>query len=260
VQAQSIAAIVAAHAMGNALLLHSTLFPLLEANSLAMGHMDPSDIIGHPFPLHQLCKFVAFSLVWNLLVALACRMILITKSQTQNDGHQSGVVHVILMIWLYTVLIHLIIILCGIHPTIFPVHTLVSALYLAFNMLLPVLIFMPVNLTQPQYSHHHDSIVKEVPYKVKAVSNYLFGPPLTKEQPKKQHIHEQQKNQNRIQHIHQYAALGTAIGMGACAILRILDHGMQIQRYPIPIIVGATWGRCGGVLLGAMIVVISSSS
>mmetsp|Transcript_17190 Transcript_17190/g.32248 ORF Transcript_17190/g.32248 Transcript_17190/m.32248 type:complete len:265 (-) Transcript_17190:20-814(-) len=263
VQAQSIAVIAVAHAMGNALLLRSTLFPLLEEDSLAMAHLDPSIIIETPFPLEQLCTFVALSLVWNLLIAIACKMIITPKKlQTQTDGHQSGKVHVILMIGISTILIHFVIILCGIHPTMSPFHTIVSAFYLAFNMLLPVLLFVPMNFTsQHQYTHHHDSFMGEVLFKFKGICSYIFGPTLTMEQPTKGHIVQtQRKDQHKIQYVQQYSVLGTISGMGACSILRILDHGMQIQRYPIPIIVGATLGSCGGVLIGAAITTVLSSS
>jgi hypothetical protein len=46
------------------------------------------------------------------------------------------------------------------------------------------------------------------------------------------------------------------IGMVVIAILRVLDHGMQIQRYPIPIIVGATWGSCGGVAVAFILTLL----
>lgn len=248
---------IAATAVGNACFLHFTVFPLLEENALAMAHMDPSEIIGTPFPLYQLCKFVTLSLVWNLLAALICRLWMNDGIKTDTDyGNKSGRFHILLMIsWMIgivTIAIHFLFILCGIHPTLFPLHTLVSACYLSFNMLIPVVLFMPGNCkTQQQCNPHEASFMKDL----KEVSNYLFGPPLAKEQAKKQHMHQQkqQQNQNRIQHIHQYTALGTIIGTVACAIFRILDHGMQIQRYPLPIIIGATWGSCVGLVVGEFV-------
>mmetsp|Transcript_0 Transcript_0/g.1 ORF Transcript_0/g.1 Transcript_0/m.1 type:complete len:191 (-) Transcript_0:10-582(-) len=184
------------------------------------------------------------------------------KLQTQTDGHQSGKVHVILMIGISTILIHFVIILCGINPTMSPFHTLASAFYLAFNMLLPVLRFAPINFTsQHLYTHHLDSFMGEVLFKLKDICSYTFGPTLTMEQPTKGHIVQtQRKDQHKKQSVHQYSVLGTIIGMGAFSILRILDHGMQIQRYPIPIIVGATWGNCGGVLISTAITTVFSSS
>mmetsp|Transcript_11509 Transcript_11509/g.19969 ORF Transcript_11509/g.19969 Transcript_11509/m.19969 type:complete len:254 (-) Transcript_11509:319-1080(-) len=246
------AIILATHAAGNAFLLHYNLFPVLEGDSFAMAHMDPSDIIATSFPTDQLCKFTALSLLWNLLVTMASRTLANNKFQPQAGGLQYRMMHVTLMIGLSTILIHLIIIICGIHPTMCPLHTLASALYLAFNMILPVLLFMPINFAnQKQY---HNSIVAEILSKIKKVNTYLFGPTLSMEQSTTRRIHGEQLNtQNRIHCIQQYAVIGTTIGMVACSIFRILDHGMQIQRYPIPIIMGATWGRCGGVLIGTVV-------
>lgn len=248
-QAQSVATIMVAHAVGGALLVRSTLFPLLEEDSLAMAHMDPSVIIATPFPFAMLCRFVGLSLAWNLMVGLAGRMMLMSKLQI-------GAVATVLMVVFFTATIHFVFVLCGTHPTMSPIHTLLSAFYLAFNVLLPVILISPLNSKQHQHNSHG---VKGVLFKLKEVGNYLFGPPVIKEQSKKEHTvhHQQQMDQLIIQQIHQCTLIGIVLGMGSCAILRVLDHGMQIQRYPIPIIVGATFGRCGGVLLGATVAIIS---
>ena len=97
---------------------------------------------------------------------------------------------------------------------------------------------------------------EKVVYRLKEVMTYLFGPTLIIDETKKENtIHNKlHQNAQRIQYIHQYATLGTLIGMGTCAILRILDHGMQIQRYPLPIVIGATYGGCGGVFGGLLLV------
>ena len=208
--------------------------------------MDPSDIISTPLPLYHLCTFVASSLIWNLLLALICSVVAKHKTFTRSDLLDST-----LIIGLGTLITHFIFILCGIHPTMLPLHTLVSALYLAINVLLPVLLFFPA--VQPTHVYHDNSLMKRIAFKLKEVSTYIFGPSLTRELPKKEQLeNEQQKTTYRIQHIHQYTTLGIIIGVSASAILRVLDHGMQIQRYPMPIIIGITWGECGGVFIGAI--------
>lgn len=221
------------------------------------AHLDPSIIIDTPYPLKQLCRFVALSLSWNLFLALACRMQLSShRLQKDAEGSQLGTFHVALIIALSTIVIHCIYILCGVHPTMCPVHTLISAFYLAFNTLLPVLLFTPASYT-PQQQYPCSSFMEELALNMKNVSNYLFGPVSLTEPQKKQPIHNQlQKDKCSIQCMHQYALLGTASGMVACAILRILDHGMQTQRYPMPILIGATFGRFAGTLMGALISVI----
>lgn len=248
--ARSIGAIAAAHAAGNVLLLRSVLFPLLDKDSLAMAHLDPSVIIAYPFPLQQLCTFVALSLVWNLLLALAYKLLVDKKSQGTSNGYPSRTVHLFLLIWLFSILIHFTIILCGINPAMSPVHTLLSAFYLVFNIVLPVLLYTPTNLTHQLYYQHCDSLAGGILSQLKGVINYVFGPLLKVQPSKKEHdIPKQRENQQRIQCIHQYAALGSVIGMIMCGIFQVLDRGMQIQRYPIPIIIGATFGHCGGIFI-----------
>jgi len=237
-------------AMGNVILLRAALFPLLEEDSLVMSHMDPSDIIATPFPLHKVCTFVALSLMWNLAVALICRAM--TKHNNLQHDHtrdvhwKSATLHVISVLGVLTVIIHFVFILCGIHPTVFLLHTLASAFYVALNMLLPVLLLVPIHCISHK---HHNSASNAVTFKLKEVNNYLFGSVLMLTNERQ--TQKQQNGNNRIQqHVFRCATLGTVIGMGACAILRVLDHGMQIQRYPIPTLVGATWGCCGGAIIG----------
>ena len=218
--------------------------------------MDPSDIISTPFPLHQLCKFVALS-IGNVLVSLIiCKMMLIREnddnhsSTKQSTGKKLGILHIILVVGLSTIIIHFFFIICGIHPTKLPLHTLVSAFYVAFNMLFPILV-----IAQNQHSNNNVSLINQVIFTLKDVSIYIFGPSsLINEQTNKKKDTEQQKHEQlRIQQIHQFTTIGSLLGMVVCTILRILDHGMQIQRYPIPIIVGATYGSCGGVFIVALI-------
>ena len=228
--------------------------------------MDPSDIISTPFPLHQLCKFVALS-IGNVFVSLIiCKMMLIREnddnrnhsSTKQSTGKKLGILHIILVVGLSTIIIHVFFIICGIHPTKLPLHTLVSAFYVAFNMLFPILVIAPQN----QYSNNNVSLINQVIFTLKDVSIYIYGPSsLINEQTNKKKDTEQQKHQqHRIQQIHQFTTLGSLLGMVVCTILRILDHGMQIQRYPIPIIVGATYGSCGGVFIVALIQTMSERS
>ena len=215
--------------------------------------MDPSDIINTPFPLHEIYKLVSVSLVWNLLLALIYRVVLRKNKQTQQttatEGGISKGLQIILLIGISTIVIYFTFILCGIHPMMLPLHTLISAFYVAMNTMFPVLVIYSEN-NNIQYVDA--SIARKIVYRLKEVMIYLFGPTLIIDETKKENIthNKQHQNAQRIQYIHQYTTLGTLIGMSACAILRILDHGMQIQRYPLPIIIGATYGSCGGVLIG----------
>ena len=216
--------------------------------------MDPSDIINTPFPLHEIYKFVSVSLIWNLLLALIYRVVLRKDNlQTlQSEGYIPQTLQIILLIGISTIIIYVAFILCGIHPMMLPLHTLISAFYVAINMILPVLL---VSSESNSIQYVDGSIVKKLICKQREVIIYLFGPTLIIDETKKENTSHNKQHQNaqRIQYIHQYTTLGTLIGMSACAILRILDHGMQLQRHPLPIIIGATYGSCGGVLIGALL-------
>ena len=238
---------------------------LTFSNDCTQAHIDPSIIIDTPIPFKDLCSFVAQSLACNVMFALVVHKIMTSETTRGTDGHgQSvGILNATAMIGISTIMTHLIYILCGIHPTMLPLHTLASAFYLTLNMFIPVLLFMPTNyIPNQQYLHdNNESYFGIVISNLKRVSSYILGPMAPKvEQSKKQQTdYVQQKDQHRIQCIHQYTALGTLVGMAACAILRVLDHGIQIQRWPMPIIIGAVFGRCGGVCIGALMAMFSPS-
>ena len=258
------AAILALHSVGNAIILHNTVFPLLENDSLLMvccsldccalsriihqrfialtsydilphrptpkSHTDPSIIIGTPFPLEQFLLFIIISLMWRFGFTFVEKFVMNRESQsTRNDEHRSY--HPVIVIAIHTIVIHLIFILCGVHPAILPLHTLLSAFYVSFITPQSIHQFVTANYwssqQQQQQQQHHFAIEQ------------------SKTLP--------QVKSNRLQIYNQFTTLGTIIGVIACSILRILDHGIQIQRFPIPIIVGATWGSCGGAVLAMML-------
>ena len=140
-------------------------------------------------------------------------------------------------------------------------HTFLSSLYVATNAILPITLSVPscasAGVIDASLQQHGDDQSRVVNYKGMGV--YLFGP-ISKNSSdrKKQSIHPKQQqdsiDRQVIQRrIHQYSTLGTIIGMCLCTIFRVLDHGMQIQRYPMPIIIGATVGRVGGCFVGSFL-------
>ena len=205
-------------------------------------------IVGTPLPLRELCTFVAACLVWSMLVGLACRVALTDKPQSHT--HRSRVVQIPLIALACTGIIHFLFILCGIHPTMLPVHTLVAAFFVAFNILLPVVLFAPLDSISERGHRCNNTMLGEILSKVKAVGIYLFGTAQITNTASKDHATccPDEKEQSTREFV-QWTTLGTVIGIAACSILRVLDHGMQIQRYPMPIIVGFVAGNCGGVFV-----------
>eukprot|EP01082_Thalassiosira_pseudonana_P014697 g13309.t1 g13309 contig8:376262-377078(-) len=222
-------------AVGNVVLMYSLIFTILEYDSVTMAHLDPSETISTPFPFQQLSRFIASSLGWNLIVGMVGWFL--SKHQKIQSKPDSSALDIVLMIGMATIIIHGSFILCGIHPKYEPLHTLVASLYVASNTMLPP-IFL-VNSEMYDNTQQHTCGFKRAILKLRGTVCYLVGPT--------QHTQQQTI---RMQRLHHYATFGTVLGMALCSILRVLDHGMQIQRYPVPIIIGATWGRLGGLFVG----------
>ena len=219
--------------------------------------MDPSDIIKTAFPLNQICLFVSLSGVLPILITWAWRRVLIMTSQIeihqQSHKYYLSVWNTLSLIGLTTIVVHFSFILCGVHPAQFPFHTLLSALYVSTLTLLPITLPTPAwggEIIANSPYNNNISRMKFVIAQLKEVAAYIFGPAASRRN--KQSTQQQQQQQNRVQIMHQYSTLGTLIGMCAFAILRVLDHGMQIQRHPMPIIIGATAGRVCGVLFAVL--------
>ena len=195
------------------------------------AHTDPSIIIGTPFPLEKLFSFVAISLIWSSMISIVNKTVLRGESQTttRNDVcHDGALYHPAMLIAAHTIIIHIAFIICGVHPTRLPMHTLLSAFYVSFNT--------PQSVHQFVAAHNWSSKQKQFPIEhVTPIPKY---------------------DTTRLQNHHKLTMFGTIAGMVACAILRVLDHGMQIQRYPIPIIVGATWGSCGGIAVAVVFTIL----
>ena len=223
--------------------------------------MDPVDIIKTAFPLNHLCRFVALSCICPtiLITCWGCRRaIIVTRNEIQEQSSHKhflcSLVNTLLLIGSTTIFLHCVFILCGINPIQLPIHTFISALYVATNTVLPIILPTPSWGGGMNY--------------YKEVAEYLLGGPISSSDIQQSTHHNQQQRQtqrhninqqqHKIQKIHQCSTLGTFIGMCACAIFRVLDHGMQIQRYPMPIIIGATAGRVGGVFLAVLVGAASS--
>lgn len=205
--------------------------------------MDPSIIISTQIPPKSVAFFVMSSLLWNVAIASAFRYLTKENNNPGQSLHEHSVPYEIMqcfrIIFGATIIIHGTFILCGNHPFDHPMNTFLSASYIAINIIIPV--NMNVNAS-PDKKNIRETI------------HFLLGPILPHELAKnsdKPNVYSlQQRQRFRIQQLYQWLFLGECVGMGACTILRILDHGMQIQRCPMPILIGAVVGECCGVLLG----------
>uniref|UniRef100_A0A7S2LR23 Uncharacterized protein n=1 Tax=Skeletonema marinoi TaxID=267567 RepID=A0A7S2LR23_9STRA len=232
---------LATHAVGNAIILYQIFSPLLEHDAIDMTHLDPSVIIDTAIPLKHLGHFLALSCILSIAIIWGCQRATLKLSLVNN----------MILIGIATVFAQCSFILCGINPMKLPIHTFISALYVTTITVLPITLSAPSGEVIASMQHGKSRVNYE------AVVAYLFGPISNNINQSTQHKQQRQQQlyQRKVQRMHQYSTLGTLIGMCACAIFRVLDHGMQIQRYPMPIIIGATVGRVGGVLMTVLVTV-----
>jgi len=134
---------------------------------------------------------------------------------------------------------HLTIILCGLHPTMCPLHTLLSAFYASFNTLLPATRSLATRESQPN-PITQEELSSRTFSSLQGALAYLLGPPDCRFD----------RRGLSAQLMNQFATQCSIIGIVASSILRVLDHGLQCQRHPIPIVYGFIYGRLAGVTLG----------
>ena len=185
-------------------------------------HLDPSIIIQTPILNGVLVKLGTHSLGFNLISLLANHLFAHQK--------RSSIVSIVASIASGSIFIYVMFLLCGFHPTYFPVQTILASIYVALNTICAT--SLP--------DEGANSIKENQTANVLTVGQmhiwiYLFGP-----------------SQSDVQTLHQFTFYGSFIGMGSTSILRILDHGMQVQRHPMPLLLGFSWGRVGGLCLAGL--------
>lgn len=66
------------------------------------------------------------------------------------------------------------------------------------------------------------------------------------------------KVQSVEEYVQRSVAQGTITGCVLMQILRLYDRGWQVQRWPIPVILGSTLGWCIGLILGSVLVTLQA--
>lgn len=174
-----------------------------------------------------------------------------TRNTIHEQSHKYlSLVDNIVLIGAATIFAQCSFILCGINSMHLPVHTFLSAVYVAANTVLPI------TLSSACSDVFTTLQCDKLKVSCKEMAAYLFGPISTN---LNQSVQQKQEryNMNQLQRMHQCSTLGTLIGICVCAILRVLDHGLQIQRYPMPLIVGAAVGRVFGTLMAVLVTAAS---
>ena len=155
------------------------------------------------------------------------------------------------IIAMHAIVVHLVLILCGVHPALCPLRTALSSWYVAMNMLQPAILFVP-DWQRRRADHRGISFARASVLGWEEANAYILGPTMDERTQKKQRALDRNIESDGTRNVHRCHAYGTILGMAALAILRVLDRGMQIQRHPCPIVIGATYGSFLGVAMGAI--------
>ena len=236
--------------------------------------MDPTDIVLVPFDIHKLTVFVG--IVWCLRAVLGQggEIILLLLLLKEGGGgvtvkhNQSSRTHIssfLLQQTLHflqaTVATWMIAILCGVPPTTQHIkHTLLACFYIVTLAFFPITntntrtadVIMDSTTTNKQYQQQ---LQQQLPW----WQARLILPPLTQLlQVQLQASSSQQQQEEKVNN-HNAAFFmsflttcqthGTLFGLVPCSILRLYDWGSQIQRWPLPLILGSTYGFVAGTVL-----------
>jgi len=202
--------------------------------------MDPTDIVLVPIDLHSLTIFVSHVTLVGFFGSLA-----VTSSTTTRHGGPKVLLS-LLGQWIVVALtIWFVSVVCGTPPTQTVRQTVWASGYMATLLVL----FTTITNPQPQ-SSRSDSLKSNTTNASLLDGRHLqriLGLPIFD----KENLHDFYTNLMATCQAH-----ATAFVTVPFAVLRLYDWGSQIQRWPLPMILGSTYGFVAGSLLGSILVVI----
>ena len=224
------------------------LAPLLPtAAYMKQAHLDPTVIIAEPIPIDIVTSFTYNSVITLIIVCCVGSTLV---GMTAAAGHrksmssllwnllQSLFVSMLGIIFLGAV-VFLAAILCGASPWVDAMHTVFASGFVAALAFGPSLVFDAKQYFGSSPSHQ--------------IKRLFGGPQKNAEVTSSGSVivsaHHHQSPSERIDCCTMY---GTFVGLIPVSILRILDHGDQAQRWPFPILLGATIGYCAGSIVGIL--------
>lgn len=129
----------------------------------------------------------------------------------------------------FGIMVFIAAILGGASPWVDTLHTFLASLYVASLAFGPSLVF------------DAEGHVQQSPSPTKLLMRLLCAP------------HSQLVNCQHIrERIDSLAMYGTFVGLVPCMILRLLDHGDQVQRWPFPVLLGSSIGYFVGSMVGTL--------
>jgi len=220
-------------------LLNQLILQPLESDNSRMERWDPTEIISLPLASGTVTIFLvaAFKVVFLLAVThnlitlwtkcnenvLGARYLFLDASLAMING-TFGII-------LACVIFTLLFIVCGASPWKNISHTIMAASYLV------ILIFGP-SFYETHFLYSSGPILSlllgtqfEKEHSISGSGLYIFWVRIT-------------------EIIHRCELYSCIMGTILCMVLLILDHGHQFQRWPIPVLLGATYGCAIGGMVG----------
>jgi hypothetical protein len=195
--------------------------------------MDPTDIVKVPYDLERLCLYVI-----SIVVVLG----ILATAPTQNCSRKISISGLAVL----TLTGHGVIVLCGASPVQNPWHTLAASLYTTALISFDPPIFGSSD-DHVSTAGSNNAVVSWFPQLQLLVRGT---------RPKQRQASSiQQQRQDKV-------AMAVAHCVAACLIpcqiLLLYDHGMQVQRWPVPTIMASSYGWAIGLVTGTLWAILST--
>jgi hypothetical protein len=191
--------------------------------------MDPTEIVKVPYDLERLCMYV-------ICVVVVLGILATAPSQKVRKLSIPGLA-------VLTLTGHGVIVLCGASPVQNPWHTLAASLYTTALISFDPPIFFGQN--------GEDAAASTASSNSAAVSWFPQLQLLVRgTRPKhRQASSMQQQRQDKVATVTAHCVAACLI---PCQILLLYDHGMQVQRWPVPTIMASSYGWAIGLVTGTL--------
>ncbi len=226
--------------------LQNNILLRLSEDERLMERWDPTDIINQVFPFHQLQLYVFKVTLGILTVSLLLHMYFtFSDGGSSTNARTSRLITMtcgyFYMLGILFVCVLLNCILCGASPFHHVQHLLMACWY----------------LTLLSFGYYEPPGKNTFGLRSIIVHVMLGGGEYEQEDVKLEggpsHEISMDKPSDIREYIHRCVMYTTLVVTIPFQVLHILDHGDQIQRFPIPIILGSTIGHCAGCIFGVVL-------
>lgn len=231
--------------------IQRVLFRRLEQDAVKHAHLDPTEIIATPFELRLLTHFATTVFAWTSVTMLLGAVIDSSGARKTKDVSVAALIKSFFVgsigILAASIPVFLLCVLSGASPfENFP-HTVLSAIYMSLFAFGP-------SFFRPGFFESPYGLIRLL------VGGSSPSPPIQDVVPDQAAPKPHGTLLSTLEIIDRWAMFGVFAGNIPSSILRVLDHGTQIQRWPVPIILGSSIGYGVGAFVGMSICLIGRFS